>query len=178
LGRALPGTVVAVLDDEGTPVIGRVGEIAVDRRHPNLMLGYWRNPEATQEKFRGDWLLTGDLAVQDEDGYFWFESRTDDIIKSSGYRIGPGEIEACLGSHPAVALTAVVGTPDERRGEVPKAFVVLRSGHEPSVDLADELQAHVRSRLAGHEVPREVVFLDDLPKTTTGKVMRRALRGL
>jgi acetyl-CoA synthetase len=178
LGRALPGTVVAVLDDDGIPVVGRVGEIAVDRHHPNLMLGYWRNPEATQEKFRGDWLLTGDLAVQDEDGYFWFESRTDDIIKSSGYRIGPGEIEACLGSHPAVALTAVVGAPDERRGEAPKAFVVLRSGHEPSAELADELQSHVRSRLAGHEVPREVVFLDDLPKTTTGKVMRRALRGL
>jgi len=158
-------------------VIGRVGEIAVDRNHPNLMLGYWQNPEATVEKFRGDWMLSGDLGVQDEDGYFWFESRKDDVIKSSGYRIGPGEIEACLGSHPAVAMSAVVGAPDERRGEVPKAFVVLRAGQEPSDELADELQTYVRHRLAAHEVPREIVFLHDLPKTTTGKIMRRALRG-
>jgi len=177
LGRPFPGTVVAVLDDNGTPVIGRLGEIAVDRNHPNLMLGYWRNPEATEEKFRGDWMLSGDLGVQDEDGYFWFESRKDDVIKSSGYRIGPGEIEACLGSHPAVAMSAVVGAPDERRGEVPKAFVVLRAGQEPSDELADELQTYVRHRLAAHEVPREIVFLHDLPKTTTGKIMRRALRG-
>jgi acetyl-CoA synthetase len=177
LGRALPGTVVAVLDDDGNPVVGQSGELAVDRNHPNTMLEYWRNPEATKEKFHGDWLLTGDLAVQDEDGYFWFEARKDDVIKSSGYRIGPGEIESSLGAHPAVAMSAVVGAPDERRGEVPKAFVVLRSGHEPSDELADELRAHVRTRLAPHEVPREIVFLDDLPKTTTGKILRRALRG-
>jgi acetyl-CoA synthetase len=177
LGRALPGTAVAVLDGDGNPVIGQVGEIAVDRNHPNTLLEYWRNPEATRDKFLGDWLLTGDLAVQDEDGYVWFEARKDDVIKSSGYRIGPGEIESSLGAHPAVAMSAVVGAPDERKGEVPKAFVVLRSGQEASEELADELRAHVRTRLAPHEVPSEIVFLDDLPKTTTGKILRRALRG-
>jgi len=176
LGRALPGTKVAVLDDDGNPVIGRTGEIAIDRNHPNTLLEYWRNPEATKEKFHDDWLLTGDLGVMDDDEYVWFISRKDDLIKSAGYRIGPGEIEACLGSHEAVAMSAVIGVPDERRGQVPKAFVVLRAGHQPGEELTRELQTHVRTRLAPHEVPREIVFLDDLPKTTTGKIMRRALR--
>lgn len=176
LGRALPGTRVAVLDESGEPVRNSEGEIAVDRRHPNTMLEYWRNPEATAAKFHGDWLLTGDLGVQDDDGYIWFRSRKDDVINSAGYRIGPGEIENCLGGHPRVAMAAVVGVPDERRGQVPKAFVVLRAGEQSSDGLADELRQHVRSRLAPHEVPRDIVFLDDLPKTTTGKVMRRALR--
>ena len=176
LGRGLPGTVVAVLDDEGRPVLGETGEIAIDRHHPNTMIEYWRNPKATEQKFHGDWLLTGDLGVQDEDGYVWFMSRKDDVINSAGYRIGPGEIEGSLGSHEAVAMSAVIGVPDERRGEVPKAFVVLRAGYEPSDALADELRTHVRTRLAAHEVPRQIVFLDDLPKTTTGKIMRRALR--
>ncbi|HEY0575635.1 MAG TPA: AMP-binding protein [Pseudonocardia sp.] len=176
LGRPLPGTVAAVLDDDGNPVIDQTGELAVDRRHPNTMLEYWRNPVATEEKFRGDWLLTGDLAIQDEDGYVWFQSRKDDVINSAGYRIGPGEIESSLGAHPSVAMAAVIGVPDERRGQVPKAFVVLRPGVGGDQSLVDELRAHVRSRLAPHEVPREIVFLDDLPKTTTGKIMRRALR--
>lgn len=176
LGRALPGTTAAVVDDKGEPVVGQEGEIAVDRHHPLTLLEYWRNPEATREKFIGDWLLTGDLGVQDEDGYFWFVSRKDDVIKSSGYRIGPGEIEGCLGSHEAVAMAAVIGVPDKRKGQVPKAFVVLRPGVEPSDALVEELRGHVRTRLAPHEVPREVVFLDDLPKTPTGKIMRRVLR--
>jgi acetyl-CoA synthetase len=177
LGRALPGTTVAVLDDDGNPVIDQVGELVIDRHHPNTMLEYWRNPQGTAEKFHGDWLLTGDLCRQDADGYVWFESRKDDVINSAGYRIGPGEIEGSLGAHEAVAMAAVVGAPDERRGQVPKAFVVLRPGHEPTDELADGLRAHVRSRLAPHEVPREIVFVDDLPRTTTGKIMRRALRG-
>ena len=176
LGRALPGTIVAVLDADGQPVIGETGEIALDRHHLNTMVEYWRNPQATKEKFLGDWLLTGDLGMQDEDGYVWFISRKDDVINSAGYRIGPGEIESCLGSHEAVAMSAVIGVPDERRGEVPKAFVVLRAGYEPSDELADALRQQVRTRLGAHEVPREIVFLDDLPKTTTGKIMRRALR--
>jgi acetyl-CoA synthetase len=108
----------------------------------------------------------------DEDGYLWFKSRKDDVIKSSGYRIGPGEIENSLGAHEAVAMAAVIGVPDERRGQVPKAFVVLKPGVEPSDELAEALRQHVRRRLAPHEVPREVVFIDDLPRTTTGKVMR------
>jgi acetyl-CoA synthetase len=176
LGRAMPGTVVAVIDDDGNPLIGTEGEIAVDRHHPNALLEYWRNPQATKDKFVNDWLVTGDLGVMDEDGYVWFKSRRDDVIKSSGYRIGPGEIESSLGAHDAVAMAAVIGVPDERRGQVPKAFVVLKPGVEPSDALAEELRQHVRRRLAPHEVPREVVFIDDLPRTTTGKVMRRALR--
>ncbi len=176
LGRALPGTVVAVVDDEGNRVIGQEGELAADRNHPLALLEYWKNPEATKSKFIGDWLLTGDLGIEDEDGYFWFVSRKDDVIKSAGYRIGPGEIEGCLGAHDAVAMAAVIGVPDERKGQVPKAFVVLRPGVEPSEELAQELRGHVRTRLAPHEVPRDVVFIDDLPKTTTGKIMRRALR--
>lgn len=176
LGRALPGTVVAVLDADGNPVVDQIGELAMDRRHPSSMLEYWANPEATVEKFHGDWLLTGDLARQDADGYFWFESRKDDVIKSSGYRIGPGEIEGSLSAHPAVAMSAVIGVPDERRGEVPKAFVVLRTGYTGDEALADALRTHVRERLAPHEVPRHIEFRTDLPRTTTGKIMRRALR--
>jgi acetyl-CoA synthetase len=176
LGRAFAGTKVAVLDENGQPVVGRPGEIAADRHHPLTMLEYWRNPDATRGKFLGDWLLTGDIGVMDEDGYVWFQSRKDDVINSSGYRIGPGEIEECLGTHEAVALAAVIGVPDQRRGEVPKAFVVLRAGYSAGDGLADELREHVRTRLAPHEVPREVVFVDDLPRTTTGKILRRALR--
>lgn len=176
LGKGLPGTVVAILNDEGEPVIGEAGEIAIDRRHPNTMLEYWHNAEATKAKFHDDWLLTGDLGVQDEDGYIWFMSRKDDVINSAGYRIGPGEIEGSLGAHEAVAMAAVIGVPDERRGQVPKAFVVLKPGFEPSDALADELRLHIRTRLAAHDVPREIEFLDDLPRTTTGKIMRRALR--
>lgn len=176
LGRALPGSIVAVLDDDGKPVVGAVGEIAVDRHHPLTMLEYYKNPEGTAEKFLGDWLLSGDLGLMDEDGYVWFQSRKDDVISSYGYRIGPGEIEDSLGGHPAVALAAVIGVPDERRGQVPKAFVVLNQGYQPTDALADELRGHVRTRLAPHEVPRDIAFLDDLPRTTTGKIMRRALR--
>jgi len=176
LGRALPGTTIVVLDDAGHPVVGKSGEIAADKNHPLRMLEYWRKPEATEEKYLGDWLLSGDLGVMDEDGYVWFESRKDDVINSAGYRIGPGEIENSLGAHPAVAMAAVIGVPDERRGQVPKAFVVLREGYQPSDELADELREHVRTRLAPHEMPREIEFIDDLPRTTTGKIMRRALR--
>ncbi len=176
LGKGIPGTIVAVLDDDGQPVVGQLGEIAIDRHHLSTMVEYWHNAEATKDKFLDDWLLTGDLGVMDEDGYTWFQSRKDDVINSAGYRIGPGEIEASLGSHPKVAMSAVIGVPDERRGQVPKAFVVLRPGVEPGEEVADELRKHVRSRLAAHEMPREIVFLDDLPKTTTGKIMRRALR--
>ncbi|GAA4788557.1 acyl-CoA synthetase [Actinomycetospora chlora] len=176
LGKALPGFTAVVLGDDGEPVVDAVGELALDRRTPSTMLEYWRNPTATAEKFHGEWLLTGDLARQDADGYVWFESRKDDVINSAGYRIGPGEIEQSLGGHEAVAMAAVVGVPDERRGQVPKAFVVLRPGLTPSADLADELRAHVRARLAAHEVPAAIEFLDELPRTTTGKIMRRALR--
>jgi acetyl-CoA synthetase len=176
IGRALPGNIVAVLDDDGQPVIGKEGEIAIDRHHLLTMLRYHNNPQATKEKFLGDWLLTGDLGRMDEDGYVFFGSRKDDVINSAGYRIGPGEIENCLGSHDAVAMAAVIGVPDERRGQVPKAFVVLKPGREPSEELADELRQLVRLRLAPHEMPRQIEFIDELPRTTTGKIMRRELR--
>ncbi len=176
MGRPIPGHEVAVLDDDGNRVVGEVGEIAVRGPDPVMMLGYWNRPKATAEKYRDGWLLTGDLGVEDDDGYLWFRSRKDDVIISRGYRIGPGEIEESLMSHPAVAMCAVVGVPDEVRGEVPAAFVVLKPGHRASLALQLELQEHVRTRLAAHEVPHRVTLVDDLPRTTTGKIMRRALR--
>ncbi len=142
-----------------------------------MMLEYWNKPEATEAKFRDGWLLTGDLGREDADGYLWFESRKDDVILSMGYRIGPGEIEESLIAHPSVAMCAVIGVPDDLRGEVPAAFIVLRDSWPATDDLATELQHHVRTRLAAHEVPRRITFVDDLPRTTTGKIMRRALRG-
>jgi len=177
MGRSLPGHEVAIFDDNGDRLIGEIGEICVRSPDPVMMLEYWNQPEATAEKYRDGWLLTGDLGMEDEDGYLWFRSRKDDVIMSRGYRIGPGEIEESLMTHPAVAMCAVVGFPDELRGEVPAAFVVLRSGQIPGSDLAADLQAHVRRRLAAHEVPQQVTFIDELPRTTTGKIMRRALRG-
>jgi acetyl-CoA synthetase len=176
MGRCLPGHQVEVQDEEGNRLIGEEGEICVRSPDPVMMLGYWNNPGATAEKYRADWLLTGDLGVEDTDGYLWFRSRKDDLITSRGYRIGPGEIEDSLMTHPAVAMCAVVGVPDEIRGHVPAAFVVLRAGVEPSEQLAAELQNHVRNRLAAHETPSLVTFLSELPRTTTGKIMRRALR--
>lgn len=176
MGRAMPGHDVVVLDDDAQPVVGEVGEVALAASDPVVMLEYWKSPEATSEKFRENWLLTGDLATQDEDGYLWFESRKDDVIISMGYRIGPGEIEESLLGHPAVGLAAAIGIPDDIRGEKVKAFVVLNDGFEPTPELATQLQNHVRTRLAAHEVPREIDFRDELPMTTTGKIMRRALR--
>jgi len=176
MGRAIPGHVVQVQDDDGNRLVDEVGEIVVKAPDPVMMLEYWARPDATDAKFRNGWLLTGDLGREDVDGYLWFESRKDDVISSMGYRIGPGEIEESLMSHPAVAMCAVIGVPDDIRGQVPAAFVVVNDGVEATDELAAELQHHVRSRLAAHEVPRRVTFLEELPRTTTGKIMRRALR--
>ncbi len=174
MGRPLPGHDVAVFAEDGSRVIGELGEICVRTPDPVTMLGYWNRSDS--DKYRGSWLLTGDLGIEDEDGYLWFSSRKDDVIMSMGYRIGPGEIEESLLGHASVAMAAVVGVPDELRGQVPKAFVVLRDGYHPSGDLTRELQQHVRTRLAAHEVPRAIEYLDSLPRTTSGKIMRRALR--
>jgi acetyl-CoA synthetase len=176
MGRAFPGHDVAVLDDDGQAVVGVEAEICVRSPDPVMMLEYWNAPKATASKYRDGWLRTGDLAVQDQDGYFWFRSRTDDVITSMGYRIGPGEIEESLMGHPAVAMCAVIGIPDEIRGHVPAAFVVVREGVVADDVLVVELQEHVRRRLAAHDVPRKVTFLDELPRTVTGKILRRALR--
>ena len=158
------------------------GEIAVHRsdRHghpdPVLFLGYWRNAEATQTKFRGDWWLTGDLGTFSDRGDIHYQGRADDLFKSSGYRIGPGEIENCLVAHPAVRNAAVVPKPDAIRGAVVKAYVVLAPDQTPSAQLIEALQTHVRDRLAPYEYPKEIEFIDALPMTTTGKVQRRILR--
>jgi acetyl-CoA synthetase len=141
-----------------------------------MFLEYWRNPEATAAKFRGDFLMTGDQGVTDDDGYLRFVGRDDDVITSGGYRIGPGEIEDCLIKHPAVALAAAVGVPDPVRTERVKAFIVLKEGHAGSDVLVREIQDFVKTRLAAHEYPREVAFVDALPMTATGKIIRRALR--
>jgi acetyl-CoA synthetase len=177
IGKALPGHTVAVIDDEGREMkTGEIGQIAVRRPDPVMFLEYWDNPEATREKFIGDWMTTGDQGVIDGDGYFTFVGRDDDVITSSGYRIGPGEIEDCLIKHPAVALAAAIGKPDPVRTEIVKAFIVLKSGRAPSPALAEDIQAFVRKHLSAHEYPRQIVFIDEMPITTTGKVIRRLLR--
>ncbi|OUM90787.1 MAG: acetate--CoA ligase [Bacillus thermozeamaize] len=171
MGLPTPGFHVALLDPEGRPVPdGEVGEIAVDTSgFASGFLGYWKDPDKTAEKMRGKWLLTGDLAYRDEDGYFWFRGRSDDIISSAGYRIGPFEVESCLLEHPAVAEAAVIGKPDEEKGEIVKAYVILHPQYAPSDELADELSQFVKSRLSRHQYPREIEFATELPKTPSGK---------
>jgi acetyl-CoA synthetase len=178
IGRPYPGHRVAVIDDQGQELpAGQLGEIAIHRAgDPVFFLEYWKNPQATKEKFIGDWGCTGDQAKMDEDGYLWYQGRSDDVIKSAGYRIGPAEIESCLVKHPAVQNAAVIGKPDAARGAIIKAFIVLQSGHAPSADLVEQIQTHVRGRLAPYEYPREIEFIDALPMTTTGKVQRKELR--
>jgi len=177
MGRAIPGHDIRIVDAEGRIVQhGESGLVGVRRPDPVMFLEYWRNEAATREKFAGEFLITGDLARQDEDGYFWFVGRSDDLITSAGYRIGPAEIEDCLMKHQAVALAAVVGVPDPVRTELVKAFLVLKPGHAASPALASEIQDFVKIRLAAHEYPRLVEFVEALPMTTTGKIIRRALR--
>jgi len=179
MGRAIPGHSVDVIDEQGEPVKeGIVGEIAVKRPDPVMFLEYWRNPEATRKKYIGDWLLTGDMAKKDEDGYIWFHGRTDDVITSAGYRIGPAEIEDCLMKHPVVAMVAVVGSPDEVRAEIVKAFVVPKPGVTPGKDIEKDIKTFVKTRLAAHEYPREIEFVNELPMTATGKIMRKDLKKL
>ena len=177
IGKPVPGHKVAVIDRDGHPLkAGEVGQIAVQRPDPVMFQQYWGKPEATRDKFIGDWMTTGDQGVMDEDGYFSFVGRDDDVITSAGFRIGPGEIEDCLIRHPAVALAAAVGKPDALRTEIVKAFIVLKKNYAPSDALAAEIQDFVKTRLSAHEYPREVAFIDDMPMTTTGKVIRRLLR--
>jgi acetyl-CoA synthetase len=178
IGRPYPGHRVAVIDEAGRELpAGEVGEIAAfDDGDPVFFLEYWKQPEATRNKFTGRWCRTGDLALRDDDGDFWYQGRVDDVFKSAGYRIGPAEIENCLLKHPAVANAAVVPSPDADRGALVKAFVVLTPGHAGSGELVAELQAHVRGRLAHYEYPRLIEFIEALPMTTTGKVQRRVLR--
>ncbi|HJV60552.1 MAG TPA: AMP-binding protein [Albitalea sp.] len=187
MGRPYPGHRVAVIDDAGRECPrGTPGDVAVHRRdihgHPDpvFFLGYWKNDDATRAKYTGDpadsWCRTGDTAVMDADGYLWYQGRGDDVFKAAGYRIGPSEIENCLVKHAAVANAAVVPKPDAERGAVVKAYVVLAPGFEGDAALVDELQRHVRGKLAPYEYPKEIEFIAALPMTTTGKVQRRVLR--
>jgi acetyl-CoA synthetase len=207
MGKAYPGHQVQVIDDAGLVcAVGVPGDVAVNRfdvhgdPDPIFFMGYWKNQAATEAKFTGDWCRTGDMASRDADGYLWYQGRADDVFKSAGYRIGPGEIENCLVKHPAVANAAVVPKPDLERGAVVKAYVVLspefsqrrvnaqrgskngKSGKNSASmdaferDLKAALQAHVKGLLAPYEYPKEIEFIDALPMTTTGKVQRRVLR--
>jgi acetyl-CoA synthetase len=177
IGRPIPGHAVAVIrQDGGICEPGELGQIAIRRPDPVMFLEYWNRPDATREKFIGDWMTTGDQGMTDADGYIQFVGRDDDVITSAGYRIGPAEIEDCLIRHPAVALAAAVGKPDALRTEIVKAFIVLKPGFAPSDALAAEIQGFVKTRLSAHEYPREVAFIDSMPMTTTGKVIRRLLR--
>ena len=177
MGYAFPGFDIAILDDDGVPAdLGDIGEISVRAGGPGQLLEYWQQPEATVEKIADGWIRTGDRGRCDADGNIFYQGRADDIISTAGYRVGPGEIEECLLSHPAVAMAAAVGAPDELRGEAVHAFVVLADGVKPSDDLKAELQRHVKSRLAFYQYPRQISFRTELPLTTTGKIIRRELR--
>ena len=179
IGKPVPGHNVAVIDQSGSVMpAGKQGSIAVRAPDPVMFLEYWNNPVATREKFIGDWLVTGDVGVMDAQGYLTFVSRDDDVITSAGYRIGPGPIEDCLLSHPAVRNAAVVGQPDPERTEIVAAFIVLRDGFQAGGGLTRALQQHVRTRLSAHEYPRKVSYVDALPQTPTGKIIRRALRNM
>lgn len=177
LGRATPGQAAAIINDEGGILDpGEIGNIAFRAPSPIQMLRYWKKPEATAAKYADGWMISGDLGHMDEDGYIWFQGRADDVITSSGYRIGPAEIEDVLNAHGSVVTSAVIGIPDELRTETIKAFVQLASGIEPSDALKTELEAFVGMRLARHERPREIEFVTALPMTETGKIRRRDLR--
>jgi acetyl-CoA synthetase len=177
MGRPVPGHEVAVVDAAGRPLPpGRLGNVAVRRPDPVMFLEYWGNPKATAEKFAGGYLLTGDTGVEEDGGWIRFVGRDDDVITSAGYRMGPGEIEDCLLGHPAVRMAAVIGRPDPERTEIVMAFIVLEEGFAPGDALKGEIREHVRTRLAAHEYPREIAFVDALPMTATGKIIRRELR--
>jgi acetyl-CoA synthetase/medium-chain acyl-CoA synthetase len=180
MGKPAPGYEIAIVDEEGHELPdGVVGQIAI-RVKPDrplaLFEGYWRNVDENAERFKGDWYLTGDTGQRDADGYFWFVGRADDVINSASYRIGPSEVESALLEHPAVLEAAAVGVPEEMRGEIVRAYVVLRPGYDPVDRLKHELQAHCKRVTAPYKYPRQIVFVSDLPKTISGKIRRVELR--
>ena len=178
MGLPSPGHEIGVIDENGQVVeTDEEGDIALAGRPPSLFREYYRSREETAAVFRGDWYVTGDRAERDEDGYLWFTGRADDVILSAAYRIGPFEVESALVSHAAVAEAAVVAAPDEERGAVVRAVVVLRQGYAAGAQLVAELQAHVREHTAPYKYPRVVEFADELPKTASGKIQRARLRG-
>jgi len=179
IGKAVPGHQVEILDADGKiAATGAVGEIAVKSPDPVMFLGYWNNPEATRGKFAGEWMKTGDLGRKDQNGYFWFAGRADDLIESGGYRIGPGEIEECLMTHRAVAMVCVLGVPDPVRGQIVKAFIVPQPGFKAGPALEESIREHVKGKLEAHAYPRAIQFLEEMPMTNTGKIMKNKLKEL
>ncbi len=177
-GRPAPGCEIRLMDEDLNEVAtGEEGVLCVRyKTHPGMMKDYWNKPEQTAEIFHGDWYYSGDVLVKDDQGRFWFKGRADDVMKASGYRISPFEVESCLVEHPSVLEAAAVASPDPVRGNVVKAFILLREGHEPSDQLAGEIQTWVKDRLAPYKYPRKVEFVTELPKTASGKIKRRLLR--
>ena len=177
MGKSIPGSYTTIIDDDGNEVEANVkGNIAVPLDLPALFKGYYKEPERTASARLGDYYVTGDLAHQDEDGYFWFEGRKDDIIISSGYTIGPFEVEDALTNHPAVKECAVVASPHELRGNIVKAFIILQNGYEGTEELIKELQTFTKNEVAPYKYPRSIEFVEDLPKTNSGKIRRVELR--
>ncbi|HCP31724.1 TPA: AMP-dependent synthetase [Candidatus Acetothermia bacterium] len=177
MGKPTPGPGVTLINEEGNPVVqGEIGEIALRPDNPAIFDGYWNSPDLDREVFSGNWYRTGDLARMDADGYLFFEGRADDVILTSGYRIGPFEVEDALVSHPAVVEAAAVASPHRERGEIVKAFVILANGYTPSEELVKELQDHVKSVTAPYKYPRAIEFVSELPKTTSGKIKRAVLK--
>jgi acetyl-CoA synthetase len=178
MGKAIPGVEVAIVDDQGNELpANRMGNLAIKKGWPSMMRQIWNNPEKYESYFLpGGWYVSGDSAFMDEDGYVWFQGRVDDVIMTSGERVGPFEVESKLLEHPAVAEAGVIGKPDPVRGEIIKAFVALMEGYEPSEELKEDIRQFVKTGLAAHAAPREIEFRDKLPKTRSGKIMRRVLK--
>lgn len=177
MGKPIPGVEAAIIDDQGNVLPPyRMGNLAIKKGWPSMMKTIWNNPQKYESYFIGDWYVSGDSAYMDEDGYFWFQGRVDDVINTSGERVGPFEVESKLVEHPAVAEAGVIGKPDPVRGEIIKAFIALREGYEPSEELKEDIRQFVKKGLAAHAAPREIEFRDKLPKTRSGKIMRRVLK--
>ncbi len=177
MGKPVPGITAGIVNDRGQELgIKKIGNLAIKPPWPSIMKGIWRRPAKYKSYFVGGWYITGDLAYKDKDGYFWFVGRADDVIKTAGERVGPFEVESSLLEHPAVAEAGVIGKPDPIRGEIIKAFIALKPSWKASEALKRKLQEHVKTHLAGHAYPREIEFLDKLPKTRSGKIVRRILK--
>jgi acyl-coenzyme A synthetase/AMP-(fatty) acid ligase len=178
-GRPQPGKICDIIDDDGNPCPPmEPGMLSIKRDDPGLFREYWNKPEKTSSSFKGDWFLSGDVLYKDEDGYFWFSGRDDDLIMAAGYRISPFEVESALIAHPDVLEAAVVASPDSMRGVIVKAFIILHDKNKASDDLIKDIQEHTKKVAAPYKYPREIEFVEELPKTQSGKIKRKQLREL
>lgn len=177
MGKPVPGVIAAIVSDKGKKLpINKIGNLAIKPGWPSMMRKIWRRPKKYKSYFTAGWYITGDLAYKDKDGYFWFVGRADDVIKTAGERVGPFEVESALVSHPNIIEAAVIGKPDPIRGEIIKAFVALKSGQKASESLKNDIKTFIKRELAGHAYPREIEFVEKLPKTRSGKIVRRLLK--